>query len=193
MALPITAGLAGIAGQFIPWFLGEAYRPVVPLMYVCSPLVLVVGLSDYMGSQILTPGGKRAQSAKVIVAGAGLNAFLNLLLIPRFGAAGAAAASVAAELFITGRYLGLCRGYLNAGMLVRYGWKRALASAVMLLEVMAAGRFLEPRLAVRPAITLLQIGSGAVVYGLLLLVMRDSFLLEQLEKAWGRMTGRGAG
>ena len=74
MAMPIMLGLAGIAAQFIPWFLGNGYLPVTFLMYVCSPLVLVVGLSDCIGSQILTPGGKRAQSGKVIVAGAMVNA-----------------------------------------------------------------------------------------------------------------------
>ena len=73
MAMPIMLGLAGIAAQFIPWFLGNGYLPVTFLMYVCSPLVLVVGLSDCIGSQILTPGGKRAQSGKVIVAGAMVN------------------------------------------------------------------------------------------------------------------------
>ena len=96
MAMPIMLGLAGIAAQFIPWFLGNGYLPVTFLMYVCSPLVLVVGLSDCIGSQILTPGGKRAQSGKVIVAGAMVNACLNFLLIPHFAALGAAAASVAA-------------------------------------------------------------------------------------------------
>ena len=100
MAMPIMLGLAGIAAQFIPWFLGNGYLPVTFLMYVCSPLVLVVGLSDCIGSQILTPGGKRAQSGKVIVAGAAVNACLNFLLIPHFAASGAAAASVAAECFI---------------------------------------------------------------------------------------------
>ena len=90
MAMPIMLGLAGIAAQFIPWFLGNGYLPVTFLMYVCSPLVLVVGLSDCIGSQILTPGGKRAQSGKVIVAGAMVNACLNFLLIPHFAALGAA-------------------------------------------------------------------------------------------------------
>ena len=84
MAMPIMLGLAGIAAQFIPWFLGNGYLPVTFLMYVCSPLVLVVGLSDCIGSQILTPGGKRAQSGKVIVAGAAVNACLNFLLIPLY-------------------------------------------------------------------------------------------------------------
>lgn len=64
MAMPIMLGLAGIAAQFIPWFLGNGYLPVTFLMYVCSPLVLVVGLSDCIGSQILTPGGKGPRAAK---------------------------------------------------------------------------------------------------------------------------------
>ena len=65
MAMPIMLGLAGIAAQFIPWFLGNGYLPVTFLMYVCSPLVLVVGLSDCIGSQILTRGGKRAAANDV--------------------------------------------------------------------------------------------------------------------------------
>ena len=80
MAMPIMLGLAGIAAQFIPWFLGNGYLPVTFLMYVCSPLVLVVGLSDCIGSQILTPGGKRAQSGKVIVAGAAVSFSISLIV-----------------------------------------------------------------------------------------------------------------
>lgn len=95
LGIPIMAGLAGIAAGFVPWFLGEGYEPVAGLMYVCCPLVLIVGLSDCMGSLILTPSGQRAKSGKVIVAGACVNFVLNLALIPHFGAAGAAGASVA--------------------------------------------------------------------------------------------------
>ena len=110
-------------------------------MYVCSPLVLVVGLSDCIGSQILTPGGKRAQSGKVIVAGAMVNACLNFLLIPHFAALGAAAASVAAECFITSLYLWLGRDFIKLKMLVRYGWRRLVAAVIMLGAVVWTGQF----------------------------------------------------
>lgn len=189
MAIPLAAGLAGIAEGFIPWFLGEAYRPVVPLMYVCSPLVLVVGLSDYMGSQLLTPGGKRAQSGRVIIAGALLNGGLNLLLIPRLGAAGAAGASVTAELFITALYLRLSREYMGPGMLAARSGKRLLAALLMLGEVFAAGRFLRSRIGVGPLATFVQIGSGAAVYFAVLLLLRDRFLLSQLKRLYVRFAG----
>lgn len=177
LGLPITFGLAGIASCFVPWFLGTEYDPVVRLLWLCSPLVLIVGLSDCMGSQILTPCGKRAQSAKVIVAGACANGAMNLMLIPRFGAMGAAAASVLAETMITGLYFRLCREYITPGMVVRCGWKRLPAALIMLAAVLALGR----NLGAGPVTTFLQIGGGAAVYFLALLAMRDRTVLDQLQ------------
>lgn len=190
MAMPIMLGLAGIAAQFIPWFLGNGYLPVTFLMYVCSPLVLVVGLSDCIGSQILTPSGKRAQSGKVIVAGAAVNACLNFLLIPHFAASGAAAASVAAECFITSLYLWLGRDFIKPKMLVRCGWKRLVAAVVMLGVVVWTGQFLEQVRGLGPITTFVQIGAGAVVYFLVLLVMRDGFLYRYLGILYRRLTGQ---
>lgn len=189
MAMPIMLGLAGIAAQFIPWFLGSGYLPVTFLMYVCSPLVLVVGLSDCIGSQILTPGGKRAQSGKVIVAGAVVNACLNFLLIPHFQASGAAAASVAAECFITALYLWLGRDFIKLKMLVTYGWKRLFAAVVMLGAVVWTGQFLEQVRGLGPITTFIQIGTGAAVYFVVLLAMRDSFLYYYLGKIIQKFTG----
>ncbi len=175
LAVPIAIGLAGIAKGFVPWFLGDGYGPVAGLLYVLCPLVVIVGLSDCMGSQLLTPGGLRAKSAKVIVAGAVLNMILNLLLIPRLASAGAAAASLLAELFITGMYLYLCRRDIRPGMLVRLSWKRLLAAAVMLAAVLVIGC----RTAVGPAATVLQVCAGAAVYFLGLYLLRDEFLMKQ--------------
>ena len=182
MAFPIMLGLAGIAGGFVPWFLGKGYEPVVQLLYVCSPLVLVVGLSDFMGSQILTPGGKRAQSGKVIVTGAVVNFLLNLLLIPRFRSAGAAGASVTAEVFITALYFKLCGGYIRPSMFLRHGWKRLISALTMLGAVVGMGCFSERSIGYGPVATVLQIVCGAAVYFLALLLLRDEFLWERFEE-----------
>lgn len=185
LGLPIAFGLAGIADRFVPWFLGEQYGPVAGLMKLCSPLVLIVGFSDCMGSQILTPGGQRAKSAKVIVAGACVNGALNLLLIPRFQAAGAASASILAEMLITGLYFVLCRDYIRPGMVFRRGWKRLLASLVMAWAVTAAGN-----LPVNgPAVTFLQIGVGVLVYFVCLLLLRDRTVLAQIRKSAEKIFG----
>ena len=184
LAMPLMLGLAAVAERFSPWFLGDGYRPVVQLLYVCAPLVLIVGLSDCMGSQILTPGGKRAESGRVIVAGAVLNGVLNLLLIQRFHAAGAAAASLVAECLITGLYLWLSREYVSLGMLFRCGWKRLAGAVVMAIGVRFAGDALA--FLPGPFVTVIQVGTGAVIYGLALLVLRDSLILHRLRILVGK-------
>ncbi len=77
----------------------------------------------------------------MIVAGAMVNACLNFLLIPHFAALGAAAASVAAECFITSLYLWLGRDFIKLKMLVRYGWRRLVAAVIMLGAVVWTGQF----------------------------------------------------
>ena len=182
LAIPITLGLSGIAAGFVPWFLGDAYLPVIPLMYVCAPLVLVVGLSDCLGSQILTPAGLRAQSGRAIVGGAVVNFILNLILIPKFQSYGAAAASVAAECFITLLYLRLGKGFVTLPLLWKYSWRRLIAGVCMFISVAVLGRTLVKLWGYSPAVTFLQIGAGAVVYGMILLVLRDPFIWKQVER-----------
>ena len=185
LGLPITFGLAGIAACFVPWFLGGQYSPVIRLLWLCSPLVLIVGFSDCMGSQILTPCGKRAQSARVIVAGACANACMNLLLIPRLGAMGAALASVLAETMITGLYFRLCRGYIRPGMIAAGGIKRLAAALVMFGAVVWFGNLRGPG----PLTTAVQVAGGACVYFVMLLILGDKTVLGQLRRILGNDSG----
>lgn len=178
IGVPVTLGLAGIAPGFIPWFLGDAYQPVVPLLYICCPLILIVGFSDCMGSLILTPSGKRAQSGKVIVAGAVVNAFLNMVMIPKLQAAGASMASLIAELFITTAYLWLCRSHIRASMIWKSGWKRGVAAAFMYYFVVWIGG----RNGSGPTVTFVQIGGGAALYFAVLFLIKDKFMVRQLWK-----------
>ena len=149
-----------------------------------------MGLSDCIGSQILTPGGKRAQSGKVIVAGAAVNACLNFLLILILRLPGLLRLAVAAECFIISLYLWLGRDFIKPKMLVRYGWKRLAAAVVMLGAVVWTGQFLEQVRGLGPITTFVQIGAGAVVYFLVLLVMHDAFLYRYLGIIYRRLTGQ---
>ena len=123
----------------------------------------------------------------MIVAGACVNACLNLVLIPHFQAAGAAAASILAETLITGLYFRLCRGYIRPAMLVRYGWKRLAAAVVMLGAVLALGNWM----GVGPLTTFAQIGAGGLVYFAVLLLLRDGTVLGQLRMAVIKFMGYG--
>lgn len=171
-------GVIGIARNFIPTFLGEGWDGVISLLYFMSPLVLIIGVSNCLGSQYYTPGGQRARSAKVIVLGSFVNLCINLLLIPKFGGIGATIGSIVAEMTISILYVKMSDGYMTGKILIAYGWKRLIAGGFMCALVMFLGKTLP--VGIVPCLVI-QVVSGAMVYMILLACMRDTMLLELLE------------
>ena len=186
-------GIVGIANVFVPVFWGPGWDAVETLIYLMAPLTLIIGVSYCLGSLYYNPSGNRAQSARYLIIGAGVNLVMNLLLIPRWGAAGAVTASLIAESTITILYVRNCRGYLSAKTLAALIWKRLLAGAAMCLLVMALGRLPVGNSMLKLAV---QILCGAGFYIAALYLAKDEMLRELLKMipaALRRLTGGGKG
>ena len=84
MALPMVVYFMMFARESIRFLSGLAYELAVPSMCIIMPTVVFIGLSNILGMQILIPTD---QEKKV----------LNLILIPKLGASGAAIGTLAAE------------------------------------------------------------------------------------------------
>lgn len=168
-------GICGIASEFVPVFFGKGWDSVVTLLYIMSPLIVIIGVSNCLGSQYYTPGGQRARSAKVIVLGSVVNFICNLCLIPFLGGIGATIGSLVAESVISILYVKMSDGYISATILVQYSWKRLFAGALMCIGVMAIGKYLQIG-----AISGLcvQVITGLVIYLIILLILHDSMLIE---------------
>ena len=79
---------------------GSEYLPSILPMILLMPTVLFLGLSNITGIQILTPLGREKEVLISIVCGAVVDFVLNLILIAKYGAAGAAFATLLAELVV---------------------------------------------------------------------------------------------
>lgn len=85
------------ARQGILFLSGEAYAGSIRPMQIIMPTLLFIGLSNILGIQILVPMGKEKVVLYSEIAGAVVDVFCNLLLIPRYAAAGAAISNLTAE------------------------------------------------------------------------------------------------
>ncbi|MDY5578092.1 MAG: flippase [Lachnospiraceae bacterium] len=167
-------GIMGVAKSFVPMFFGPGYDPVVGLLYIFCPIIVIIGISNCLGSQYYTPCGKRKQSANYLIVGAVVNLYLNLLFISRFGAYGAAVASVIAETVITVLYVKFSDGYGNIKLLIDTGAKKLIAGIGMFVVV-----YLMNNIQVNSLVLVVaQVMVGAVVYGLLLVLLRDKWTCE---------------
>jgi O-antigen/teichoic acid export membrane protein len=76
---------------------GSAYDGSVLPMQIIMPTLLLIGVTNILGIQILVPLGKEIVVLYSEIAGAVTDLILNALLIPRMGSAGAAIGTLAAE------------------------------------------------------------------------------------------------
>jgi len=83
--------------SFIPLLLGNQFLPSARVFQILSPIIVLIGLSNVLGIQMLIPMGKEKVLSLSVIVGALANFSGNLFLIPRYGANGAAVATLLAE------------------------------------------------------------------------------------------------
>lgn len=107
IGVPMSLGLSLVSEPIIYLFAGSEFSNSIDLIHILTPIILIIGLSNFFGMQILVPFGKEKLLLLSVVLGAVTNFILNLVLIPNFQSQGAAIATLAAEVAVTiftGRY-----------------------------------------------------------------------------------------
>lgn len=120
----LFSALAYVAGnRFIPLFLGPDFLASARVFQVLSPIMIFIGLSNVLGIQMLIPMGKERVLSLSVISGALANFSGNLLLIPRYGAFGAALSTLSAEFLVTA---------IQIGCLERKGFFRSVKKEFLL-------------------------------------------------------------
>lgn len=96
----IIAFLVINAYEIMIFLSGSEYIPAVPVMQVVVFSILFIGLSTMTGTNLLVPIGKESITVLATVGGIVINIILNYMLIPKFGAVGAALSTVIGEVTI---------------------------------------------------------------------------------------------
>lgn len=115
VCIAISCGIAAVANEFIPIFFGRGYEACILITIVFTPILLIKGFAVIARTQYLIPMKMEKEFTKSVIGGAIVNLIMNLILIPKYGALGAAIATVIAELVacamqffsLRGRHLGI--------------------------------------------------------------------------------------
>lgn len=186
LGIPLCFGVSGVASSMVPWFYGEGYEKVVPLLQILSWLILMIGISNVTGIQYMVPTKRQNLFTLTVIIGAAVNFVLNAVLIPRFASIGAAVASVVAEMTIAVVQIVLMRKELSPRKIVQPAWRYVISGGVMLAAVVLLNRCMEPSILE----TLILVCSGAAVYFTMLLVLRDPFFIESVKSVFSKVIKR---
>ena len=169
------------AKESILFLCGKEFLPAVVSMVILMPTVLLIGLSNITGMQILTPQGEETKVVYSVAAGAVLDFVFNLLLIPKYGAAGAAVSTLMAEFLVILVQSFYLRRELGSILQKIQFWKIGLglalasASAVLLQIYVHTGEFAELLI------------SAVVFFGiffLTLVLVKEKFVREFWDMGW---------
>ena len=131
ISLPMSTGLIMVAPELVPIFLGKDFEESILIVQVLAVLVVVLGLSVLISGQCLTAMGKQKQANVCVIVGAVINFIMNLILIPSYGALGAAIATVCAETIILIMFFVFSREHINISIMVKEFFKYLLCSILM--------------------------------------------------------------
>lgn len=181
IVFPLCMGMIGVAGNMVPWFLGNDFLAAVPMVYLSAWFIVTKGWSCVLGDQILMTAKKQKYYTIGVSSGAVINIILNFILIFKYKSMGVLIASVIAE------YLGMLimlwavvkKLDFQLKILYKGTVKYFLCAGLMGGIVYFMGSKLQPAV----LHTILLVILGAVIYTLMMIFTKDRMLFEILKQA----------
>lgn len=178
LSFPMIFGIFAVSGVFVPLFFGQGYERVIILMNVISPILLLIGLSNVTGTQYLLPTKRQREFSISVICGAIINFIMNISLIWNYGAVGASIGTVIAEFTVTAIQVYFVRLDFNFKEILKSS-KNYLISAIIMFILCLV---LVKALPVSVISLLIEVVSGVAIYGIMLIVLKDEFVLDILKR-----------
>lgn len=181
LVFPIVVYFIFFARESIELMSGPAYsRSVVP-MQVIMPTILLIGLTNIIGIQILVAMGRGKNTLYSVLAGAVTDLILNIILIPKYGAIGAAIGTLIAEivvLLVQYHYVWIIAG----NPFLDFNWKRLFVASFLGSIAALWVKFLNI-----PVIISLLLSAAFFFgcYGIVLVLKKEPLVLEMLRQIEG--------
>ncbi|WP_386693258.1 MULTISPECIES: flippase [unclassified Lonepinella] len=99
-SIPLTCMMIILAPNIIMVFSGRLYEPSILVLQMLSPIILLAGLTNVFGIQMLYPLNKQKLVIYSVSIGAIICLTLNVFLIPQYGIYGAAFSTLLAEVSV---------------------------------------------------------------------------------------------
>lgn len=100
ISLPMALYFMIFAREGVIFLAGSAFTGAVLPMRVIMPTLVLIGMTNVIGIQMLVPLGREKAVLRSVVAGAVVDVVLNIILIPQFSALGAAIGTLVAEMTV---------------------------------------------------------------------------------------------
>lgn len=184
-SLPLIAGFLVLSNNISSWFLGDGYMDVPLLLKIMSIRFVFSGFGVIFGDQLYIAIGKEKYPTIATIAAGLINITANFFLIPVLGALGAAITTAISEILVTVilAIFVFRDKFLSLKKILLMSWKYFIAAVIMLISIY----YMQNNLSYSIWEFLLISGVGFIIYILVLLILRDKFLLNIIHKFFSHL------
>ncbi len=185
VATPLLLYFILYARQGVLFLSGSAYEGSIVPMKIIMPTLLLIGLTNILGIQILVPLGKEKTVLYSEIAGAVVNIIVNAILIPVLASSGAAIGTVVAEFTVlVVQYWALRHDVAASFKRISY-WKIVIG-----LLVGTIASYWVVRLGLGNFVTLVITAIlFFCIYGVVLLITKENFTTDIVGQLWRKVKG----
>lgn len=177
LSLPICFAIITVSPFAMPWYLKDA-PGIENIISILSIIIIFISLSNVFGIQYLIPSGNTKIYTQSVIIGAVINFTLNLIMIPKFYALGAAIATVIAEMMVTAYQYHFIKKTIKLDVFNFNNLKYLIASTIMAITVYSIGKIMGVGLKTN----LIQALTGFIVYTACLFISKEKLSLDLLNK-----------
>lgn len=205
LAFPIMFGIVSISEAFVPVFFGAGYDKVVILINIISPILLLMGVANVLGTQYLLPTKHQKEYTISVAIGVVFNFIANYILITKYASIGASIATVLSELLVVIIQYQYMKKEVPFKELLSLAWKYFLAGILMFIVCFGIRYVLniESILTIQENIALAinmnneyfinvvsiisQMIFGALTYFIVLVILKDDYVFKFIDKIKSRI------
>lgn len=173
ISIPCSVGLHLLCEPIMLLFSGEKYIPAIPVMKIMNPIIIIVSLSNLIGTQIFIPLKKEKTTIRAVSIGASVNFILNIILIKRYQAYGAAIATLVAESIVLIHQIICSYNYISLKNEIKNIIQYIISTLAMAFLVIILKNNIQNII----LLIILSISSGALLYFIILVILRNSMAL----------------
>ncbi len=200
LSFPIMLGIASISNAFVPIFFGPGYDKVNYIIYICCPMILLMGIENVIGTQYLLPTKRQKEYTKSVTAGVIVNFILNYILISLYQSIGAAVATVISQIVVDVLQYNNIKNEIKINELLKSASKYFISALVMFGFCILTKFFLNTNIVQNGIYNLSfnmqiskehlfntisiisQMAVGVIVYIATLIILKDDYVFKFLEK-----------
>ena len=177
LSIPICMGFILLMKPILLLMCGSEFLPAVAVGQVLAPLVILSSISGYLSGAVLISFGREKIYMYVEVGAALLDIVLNFAFIPKYGALGAGIATLITELVMFIVFHISVKNEISGVKI-----KKALVQYIISSVIMALVVYMEIKYLPLSPILQILLGavSGALIYFVILVIMKNEFLQSSL-------------